>query len=241
MPDQSNRSIQTVLRADSDVMTISKSRKSKHKKKPLLLPSRVADQIGVPISEWPGNCHYIACRMLDKGVVQGESRYGHWRGPIDPGSVFRRDRPITHHGWIAANQDGQEIVIDPTRWVFENCYPYIYQAPDFEGWYDTGGNVFRDEHTVPFPEGNAEHGVYRLPSQIRQLLQRLTGQELDVACPSRLGWLANQSLNRLGSDARFVFQWLVRKKMGALIPLDNRKIVLGSTIQRSSTVTQLSE
>ncbi len=211
-------------------MATSKSKKSRPK---LLLPSRVAEQIGVKVIDWMGNCYFIACRMLEAGVVKGEPRYGHWRGPIAPGSMFDRGSPITRHGWIAAKEEGRDIVIDPTRWVFEDASPYIYQAPDFEGWYDAGGNVFRDENVKPFPEFDEKYGAYRLPVQLRQPIRRLLDKQLPVADRCQLHWLATQSLNRLGQDAGPVFRWLVQKKMGALIPIDNRRLVLGSNESKS--------
>lgn len=209
-------------------MATSRSKNSrKVKKKPPLLPSRIAERIGVPVRDWPGQCYCIACLMLEKEVVKGEPRYGHWRGPIAPGSRFDRGSPVTRHGWIQAKEGGRDIIIDPTRWVFEDRSPYIYQAPDFEGWYDAGGNVFREESSKPFPEFDSNYGAYQIPAPVRQAFRRLAKKHPTVADRQQLVWLANQSLNRLGSSARPVFLWLVFKKLGALIPIDNRRLVLG--------------
>ena len=201
--------------------------KKKTRKDPPLLPSRIAEQIGVPVLDWPGKCYYIACLMLDKGIVKGEPRYGHWLGPVAAGSRFDRGSPVTRHGWIAAKKEGREIVIDPTRWVFEDCSPYIFEGQDREGYYDAGGNRFREENVKPFPEFDPQYGAYQIPPVVRQAIRRLAGKQLTVVNRIQLNWLANQSLNRLGASARPVFDWLIRQKLGAFIPIDNRELVLG--------------
>ena len=48
----------------------------------------------------------------------------HWRRDAD-------GRPV--HTWIE-KLDG--TVVDPTRWVFEGVWPYIYEGP--RDWYDKG-------------------------------------------------------------------------------------------------------
>jgi hypothetical protein len=107
-----------------------------------VLPIAVADvekAIGIPAEEWKGRCFEIATKMVKAGLVEGEPIYGHWVGPISRSSHFaeRRNTGFTNHGWVLVNEEKQ-LVVDPTRWVFEARNPYIFigtpevECPDFE-------------------------------------------------------------------------------------------------------------
>ncbi len=104
--------------------------------------------IGIPAKEWPGRCYEIACAILDAGLVEGRPVYGHWLGRVDRNApVFgeRAGQAFQRHGWIET-EDGE--VIDPTRWVFENARPYIFEGSepiDFTVECKTCGHI-ADEH-----------------------------------------------------------------------------------------------
>lgn len=207
-------------------MATSRSKKSQTPSS-ALDPQQVAKQIGFPVQRWTGNCYFVACQMLEKGVVTGEPRYGHWLGPVAAGSYFYPRGLVIQHGWIHTVEKEIDIVIDPTRWVFEKKPPYIYQAPDFDGWYDTGGNTYRELYIQPFPKFSAKYGTYHIPAALQEPFLRLTNEQLKVADRQQLHWLATQSVRRLGLDAGPVFRWLIGRKLGALIPIDNRRLILG--------------
>lgn len=89
----------------------------------------VATAINIPVSEWPGKCYGIAMAMVEAGLVEGTAVYGHWTGKVHPKApVFgeRSDLAFQSHGWILSDDEG--AVVDPTRWVFENRAPYIYEG-----------------------------------------------------------------------------------------------------------------
>lgn len=85
-----------------------------------------------PASAWAGRCYEIACKIVDAGLVSrkrgidGAAVYGHWVGKISPLSRFadRRSCGFCPHGWIYS--EAHDLVIDPTRWAFENKAPYLY-------------------------------------------------------------------------------------------------------------------
>lgn len=81
--------------------------------------------IGMPTHRWPGNCYAVASALFDTGLVPGRLVYGHWLGPVAPGTMFDNGHPFQRHGWIVLN-DMTGRVLDLTRWVFEGRDAYVY-------------------------------------------------------------------------------------------------------------------
>lgn len=78
-------------------------------------PEEVAAAIGIAVSQWPGNCNWVAQKALGAGLVRGRLVLG--RATFAPDAAY--------HAWIEA-EDG--IVVDFTRWVYESCDLYIYNG-----------------------------------------------------------------------------------------------------------------
>jgi len=57
---------------------------------PTIDPIEAAEVIGIPLSEWRGNCYWIATAFVEAGLVPEGSTavYGHWTGPIAERSYF---------------------------------------------------------------------------------------------------------------------------------------------------------
>ena len=123
----------------------------------------VAKAINLFPEDWKGKCMQIASAMVEKGLVEGVVVYGHWIGPFASGTIFsdRAKMGFTHHGWVST--PGNKV-IDPTRWVFENVEPYIFQGdpanfqecPDFESE-DDGISCMHCGHITE----EHEHGFFR--------------------------------------------------------------------------------
>lgn len=81
----------------------------------------VADRMGWPTAKWAGHCYGVAVEMLRQRIVEGEPRYGAYKGPVDDqcqvGSFVNQHHGMgsVRHGWIE-QRDG--TIIDPTRWCF---------------------------------------------------------------------------------------------------------------------------
>ena len=188
----------------------------------------LAERIKTPVERWPGACYGIA------GAAQpfygGDLHYGHWLGPVSddcPVESFKNGLPFQSHGWLEL-EDGS--VVDPTRWVFEGVEPYIYQGEN--DFYDVGGNVFREAMLQPCP--NYNYGAPRSPLSVWKfngVAHRYVMDELFCGAPgitdAMARWLANLPLQRLGVHAKPIYLALVDCDMGAAIPIDNRKLVLG--------------
>jgi len=193
-----------------------------------------ARKIKMPVEKWAGNCYAIAVAFIEKKIVPGVPRYGHWRGPVHEESQFFGSHEalgFSRHGWV--EQPG-ETICDPTRWVFEHVEPYIFMGFDTENYYDLGGQTLRDSmnegrlrviRSTIFKKKDYEIVVPR-DSKIKKVvhsffpgLKRLTRQHLS--------FIANQAPDVVGPDVKTVYQWIIKTGNAAYIPVDNRMLILG--------------
>lgn len=185
-----------------------------------------AAAINLPLQDWPGNCYAVACQILKAGLAQGRAVYGHYLGPVAPGTLFS-GRSLIQHGWIET-PDGH--IIDPTRWVFENVTPYLYSiSVKLTQEYDEGGNRFRAANQKPAPAFNDNETLYYISEPSAPIFNRLLLQPANqiVCSQSQIFWLANLSLLTLQDDAKAVYEELDRLHLLALVPLDNKMKILG--------------
>lgn len=189
----------------------------------------VGQVIGLAPPLWAGQCFGIALAVVEAGLVDGRARYGHWLGPVAPGTLFSR-RPLVPHGWI---EKAAGIIVDPTRWVFESVSPYIYEGPNDH--YDVGGNAWHMANLTPPPDWNEAEPQkhYPLPrhvvAHIALLLHYPDLVSHTTLATLSLGqrfWLLNLPLVLLEPYTRAVFQAAVMAGDAALIPIDNRNLVL---------------
>lgn len=89
---------------------------------------------GLPLEKWPTECFYVCQRILEAGLCSGRIIEGHYLGYIsdESASQYEWDTPAPH-GWI----ETEDLLIDPTRWVFTGDTPQLYIAPlgvrDYQG------------------------------------------------------------------------------------------------------------
>jgi len=186
----------------------------------------VAKKLAIPTKEWPGNCYAIASAIVKAGIVpKGKARYGHWLGPVADGTMFWGN-PIIRHGWAEyTDKDFGTIVVDPTRWVFEGKKPYIYQAPDFDGFYDIGGNKLLEGLMAnrEAPENDGSGQQYNLPKgkvgeSIRHILGGYSSNEVNM---DQISYIANQPLNNFCGFAADIYKWIKNNGQQARVPMDN--------------------
>ena len=82
------------------------------------------------LQHYAGRCDVAVDTLLRLGFVTGKRRDGVWLGRAATwamlGTRWRCDalgRPV--HVWIE-RPDG--MVVDPTRWVLEGVWPYVYEG-----------------------------------------------------------------------------------------------------------------
>lgn len=189
----------------------------------------VAKIIDVPIEKWGGRCHEIARLMLDKKLVVGKLRYGHWLGLVSEKSMFGKyPNGLVRHGWIELD-DGN--IVDPTRFEFEQKEPYIYVGKN--DYYDAGGNIWRMKMMVPAPEFSEEekHVILSVNSDatmnlLEEMLKVNGSLGKIIITVKQAFWLANLPLQAFEGLAKPIYEALIEAKLGAFIPYDNSKIVM---------------
>lgn len=208
-------------------------------------PQSVAQAIGLPLSQWPGNCYAVAVQMNEKLGLGLIACYGPFSGWVARESRFAQRMAalgVVNHGWLATKAG---VIVDPTRWVFENTEPAIHIGIDSEHEYERGGNTAlrRLLGERPRPDFNpAKSGLRYLPqgdgaddvaiawvlAQLQESPQRparaVTVQELFWLCNSNPVDLASVE----GPMARRFYEIAQRLGMRALIPIENWAMVMAA-------------
>lgn len=185
---------------------------------------RWAVRINVPTEQWAGSCYAVACAFVQTGL-KGTPRYGHWTGPVSRHCQIDRwvEQSIIHHGWVEM-PDG--IIVDPTRWVFEAAKPYIYVGEN--DYYDVGGNKLREEMLSPYPKYDRAKAQKHVDfGEATEFVRKLTRSQRRAFTIEQLCWIANLPLSRLGTHAKRVYSCLIAADLAGMIPIDNRRFVLG--------------
>ena len=183
----------------------------------------VAQAIGVPLEEWPGNCDGIASRMMKAFPVKG-MRYarGFWTGPVAATSIFAGSggasrTTFAQHTWLRLD-DGRAC--DPTRWTFTMTTPSIYIGP--ADHYDEAGiGLYADQ---PAPIG-IERTIPVGSDQALFLRHRGMLPITDAVAREELAWLAKRDPEDF-ADPAMALQTIIDLGHRALIPIDIRRLVL---------------
>lgn len=178
----------------------------------------IAEEIGIPTDNWPGNCALIVRAIMDIGIIGAEYRRGHWLGPGG----------FTQHSWM---EFPGGLIVDPTRWVFENREPYIYVGRN--DYYDTGSNALRIALRNPCPAFNPAEPSANLdiqPEAAAAYIGEFISVQSEALVPyitkSQAFWLANCSPGELGAYVRETYTALVKAGMKAAIPIDNYRMFM---------------
>lgn len=190
-------------------------------------PAAVAQAIGCELSLWPGNCYAIAYKMVQQGIVDGFAVYGHYYGPIAPTSSFAGkagSSGIVRHGWIETSAG---LLIDPTRFVFDACEPYIFCQPQAQAraQYDEGGERFRKllhrQKAPPVFDPSAKQ--IPVPAEACQPIAVLVGRpakNLTITVAEAF-WIANLPYDSIAPDAATIYGALDAMGHAAFVPIDN--------------------
>lgn len=191
----------------------------------------------LPVAEWPGKCFELACTAakLIEGAVP---IYGHYYGPIAPGSFFAPPAGagirlrFVQHGWVLL-PDGR--VLDPTRWVFEGVEPHLFVGEADE--YDEGGNKHRMAMNPTPPAFSRERMVVVIMPDVIgsdlwvwiEAMLGLTGfehdREADELCSEQLCWLANLDPRTMRGHAKAFYALLRQLDSIGFVPIDNQTMV----------------
>lgn len=199
----------------------------------------IAQRIGQPVRTWPGNCHGISELVVkalhaDEVALDARVARGHYLGEVHARSFFglRGKRiPFIPHSWIVTEAG---LLIDPTRFAFESSDrdPFIHIGKATDPEYDEGGQTLRASMMGAPPDYNPDERV--LPVQIEGKTGYWIAEQTGFQYPpfvmtySLAMWLGNLPVPYLGVHARPIFSALVDAGHGAIIPIDNRRLVLGA-------------
>lgn len=186
---------------------------------------------------WSGRCYEIAFKILELSFVKGSSIegrfpdgtrcvYGHFTGERNAAGAFPYDDrvPFARHGWLKL-PGGK--VWDPTRWAFTTHEPVVWIGPDTD--YDEGGNDYRMAtlgDPPPFTAGDHELELKGLSDTAIAWLKNLFGNDPPTVISNhQVFYLGNLPPDRI-IETRSVYEALNEAGRGAVIPIDNERMVL---------------
>ncbi len=180
--------------------------------------------VGDPADAWAGRCYEIARKLAPH--VGGEAVYGHWLGPIAPGTLFAPRALLgwVAHGWIIMPN---LTVVDPTRWAFEGVEPYLFAGSLDLDEYDRGGNRLRVSHLEGPPAWTEDEDQFDLLEGVSEEATVQVWTLLDDHEPpyslAQVHWLAHLPPDYFGGHVTEIFRAVQRVGMGAAIPWDNQQ------------------
>jgi hypothetical protein len=182
-----------------------------------------------PAKDWPLRCHEVAWAIVAAGLVKGRAVYGHYLGLVHEDSPFKVNGfGVQRHGWIVGPKD---IIVDPTRWVFEAKPPYIYVGKA-SGEYDEGGNQLRMKFMRPAPVPGVDDQRTRVKEAslplLRLLAHRLSDPDVVVGLTKdQARWIANLPPDMLKPYTKQIYTWLKDGGRAVWVPIDNYRKVMG--------------
>lgn len=186
-----------------------------------------------PTEKWHGNCFGLATHLANylktEHGIDAVAVYGHYLGFVSPDGYWGgRTCGFQQHGWVYV----PEMILDPTRWSFENEKPYVAELYRPHSDYDEGGNKVRQMLRVPFREAAAygkpleDSDMYvDLTEVCREHLEGLAHQEIDwdALTTGGLMWLANCGYDELDLFRCELYEELSRLGVAGYIPYDNQR------------------
>jgi hypothetical protein len=183
----------------------------------------IEQAIGLKTEDWKGECYFVSCLILNANLIKGRAVHGSYFGTIAKASMFySKNLNMARHGWIET-PDGK--IIDPTRWVFEDVEPYIYETTINDPDYDKASSKLRKALMQPQPEYNPDVKQLAIPdgksgSAIRSVLCiPLNRKTISV---DEAFWMANLTLDSLNFQAEHVYNALIEWGFKAFIPADHQ-------------------
>ena len=198
----------------------------------------IAQRIGAPTTKWPGSCFAIASSIVE--VFQWKdatAAYGAYLGPIAPGSHFStRAQGMVRHGWILTRE---QIIIDPTAWVFENTEPYlkVLQPGDdlyfaCHRHYDEGAESMIPDFR-PFPPQASDAKLHRIDDPDLAMIlngfinaRAIAGRPLtmDTFTAEQMHWVCSTPYTTWGAQlAHRIYAQAEAMGLSAVIPVDFKR------------------
>ena len=190
---------------------------------------------------WKARCHEISCALKDafpEHFGKAVTRYGAYDGRVAVTSMFY-GRPFIRHGWLEM-PDG--TIIDPTRWVFEDCKPYIYHGPNDEE-YDNESQEFAtmlyQQREVPSPdESSADIKIKFTEDVAKHVASLLQIPEVNLLNVAQVHYLGVTPVNLLQPYAKEIVLAMIDAGQGAWVPMGTRNLALNTDSLGRAIVTE---
>jgi hypothetical protein len=80
----------------------------------------------------------------------------------------------------------------------------------------------------PPPQFDPKQNNFRVPKRLAEFVATMLGDNRSRICAQQVMWLASLPLDALDSQAEPLFRWVADGiKLPGLIPIDNRRTILG--------------
>lgn len=169
------------------------------------------------------NCFAVAsvlAEMLKKKKIKARAVYGTWKGKC----VSKKESGFFRHGWVLVKE---KEIIDPTRWVFENSTPSIFQGNVVKNKeYDEGMIELRSHVERPYPAFNEKTRrviQFKWSKDCAEMITMLSGvdcNEDQAMSIEQALWMANIPFKLWGKHLDEVYSNLKKESCEAFIPMD---------------------
>jgi hypothetical protein len=187
----------------------------------------IQDAINTPFERWKGNCYHISCQIVKSGIIKGKAVFGKYYGQVDDQSMFAGGIFI-NHGWI---ETPEGKIIDPTRWVFENKEPYIFETDKNNKDYDRGSNFMKSIFNNAIPAFDESTKIITIEDEsIDLLFSAILGEHKQhkKITVDQAVFIGSQSLDFYGENAKTIFTWFKENNLAFFIPIDNYDMIMES-------------
>jgi hypothetical protein len=172
------------------------------------------------------NCFAVAsvlAEMLKKQNIKARAVYGTWKGTC----VSKKEKGFFRHGWVLINE---KDILDPTRWVFEDSSPMIFEGTVKKNKeYDEGMTQLRSLISRPFPKFNPEANriiKFKWSESCASVIEWLSGcdckAEQNMTVEQAM-WMANLPPNLWSCHLDEIYGNLTKEGFAAFIPMDYKE------------------
>lgn len=190
------------------------------------------------INKWAKNCYAVSMAIYpfikeqlsycDK-VKKVEVVYGKWLWYTSENSVF--ECGVSNHWWLEITYDKKVIVIDPTRWVFEDIEPYIYiniKTDEYDRAWQEFQIMMRQNKTNKIPEEIPDDDIIDISfwKDIDIFIyEKVLENKHSNFTKRNLLYIANTPIKYLWWYEKTIMNTLIDNWFRAFIPVDTYELV----------------
>lgn len=183
--------------------------------------------ISIPSESWTPKISYLVSReMVDNEILEGNAFIGTLRKQVfETYCEGRKSFAIqqTNYGWVQLKNG---FIVDPCRIILHGNKKTLKPVENIGQFYNGLDplNITTDEIPVHY---NSDELFPVLRGKHKEVLSRLLGFKVEVSGLTMIeaAYIANLSLDGLGTNRKLVYEFLIRSGLTKLIPYKNVKVV----------------